>query len=281
MAGESDQLDKLVEAVRASSKYKSVCADLIRNIGFQQLSKRRNLKEALKATRNKLHQVGGAYLDSREEYAAWLSEIRKAVQTGTGYPQGVSLHFNRDELRRVCTQAMSRHASARERLPILDQFYSTILADLTPIRTVLDIACGLNPIALPWMPLAEDVEYYAYDIYQNMMDFLNEFMALLSVQGHAEARDVIQACPTQKVDVAFLLKTIPCLEQVDKAAGHRLLHTINAKYIVVSFPVHSLGGRDKGMAAHYEARFRELVANEKWEIRRFEFSSELVFLVRK
>lgn len=265
-----NQLNGLVDAVLMSSKYKSVREDFIRSIGSRELAKQRNLKEAIKATKNKLHQVGGAYLDSGINYAVWLDELREAYQSG-----------NRDDFLKVCARIMQHHSSTRERLQILNQFYATTLADLSPLRTVLDVACGLNPLSIPWMPLAENVEYYAYDIYQDMMDFLNEFMAIIHVQGHAQACDVIQFCPTRKVDVAFILKTIPCLEQVDKSAGLRLLDTINADYLLVSFPVHSLGGRNKGMLINYEARFRDLVANKTWSIERFEFATELAFLVAK
>jgi 16S rRNA (guanine(1405)-N(7))-methyltransferase len=131
------------------------------------------------------------------------------------------------------------------------------------------------------MPLPEDVAYYACDIYQDVMDFLHSWMGIINVQGCTQVCDVIHQCPTHKVDLAFVLKTIPCLEQIDKLAGSRLLHTVNADHLVVSFPISSLGGKRKGMVEHYETRFRDLVANDKWEIKRLEFSSELVFVVRK
>ena len=263
-------LEQLVNAVLASPKYQNVCPDFIRRIGSQELPKRRTLKDAIKATKNKLHQVGGAYLEGEAHYAAWLDELEKVSQSG-----------DRGDFLKVCARTMSHHSSTKERLAILDRFYATTLAGLPPIRSVLDVACGLNPLAIPWMPLAENAEYYAVDVYQDMVDFLNGFMALLPIRGHAQAGDVIQACPAQPVDVAFVLKTLPCLEQVDKSAGRRLLETINARHLLVSFPVHSLGGRSKGMAANYEARFREQVADKAWTIERFEFTTELVFRVTK
>nr|HET6902588.1 hypothetical protein [Ktedonobacteraceae bacterium] len=265
-----EALDKLVNAVLSSAKYKGVCSDLVRGIGSQELTKRRNSKEALKATKNKLHQVGGAYLDGREDYAAWLSELAAVAQTN-----------DQAALQRTCRDIMAHHASTRERLPILDQFYSTILADIAPLHSVLDIACGLNPLAIPWLPLAEDATYYACDIFAPLVDFLNHSLQLFHVQGHIQQCDVIQSCPTREVDLAFVLKTIPCLEQVDKHAGYHLLRTINARYLIVSFPIHTLGGKSKGMATYYKAHFRELVVDTPWNIRTFEFPTELVFLVRK
>ncbi len=265
-----DALNQLVSAVLASPKYRSICPDFVRSIGAQELTKRRSLKEAIKATRNKLHQVGGAYLEGRMSYVAWLDELRGAAQS-----------TDQEAFRSVCARIMSHHASTRERLPILDQFYATVLAELAPLHSVLDVACGLNPLAIPWMPLARDATYYACDIYQDMVDFLNEFMAIAGIQGHAQACDVIQSCPPQQADVAFVLKTIPCLEQVDKAVGLRLLDTINADHLLVSFPIYSLGGREVGMTRTYEARFRDLIAQRNWAVQRFEFATELAFLVTR
>jgi len=263
-------LNSLVHDVLASVRYKDICPDLIRRIGEQELTKRRNVKEALKTTKSKLHQVSGAYFAGQGHYAAWLAELRAVAQTE-----------NKEHIQQVCRRIMGYHASMRERLPILDQFYSSILADLAPIHSVLDIACGLNPLAIPWMPLAEDAQYYAYDIYQQMAAFLHEWLAIMEIRGHVQACDLIQLCPTHEVEVAFVLKTIPCLEQVDKQAGHRLLRAINAQHLIISFPVHSLSGYNKGMAANYEARFRELLDNERWTVKKFAFATELVFVVTK
>ncbi len=266
----NDKLERLVEAVLASAKYKNVCPDFIRSIGALELAKRRNLKEAIKFSKAKLHQVGGAYLGNKINYAAWLDELKRAAPSK-----------NRADWLQACARILSHHSSTKERLPILDQFYSTILADLPQIQTVLDLACGLNPLSIPWMPLAANVEYYAYDIYQDMIDFLNEFMALNNTSGQAKLCDVIQACPPRQADLALVLKAIPCLEQVDKSAGRRLIDTIKAEHVLLSFPVHSLTGKNKGMAANYEAKFRQLVGRKNWEIKRFEFATELAFLVTK
>jgi len=48
--------------------------------------------------------------------------------------------------------------------------------------------------------------------------------------------------PTQHADLALILKTLPCLEQLDKTAGQWLLEAVNVDYLLLSFPVYSLGG---------------------------------------
>lgn len=275
-----DPLDALVAAVRASPRYREVAEPLARQVAARELAKGRSLKETVKATRNKLHQVAGAYI-AEPRYAAWLADLRVAWAD----PDDTARR------RTALRQVMTRHASTRERLPILDDFYAQTLATLGPIHSVLDIACGLNPLALSWAPLAGDVDYYAYDIYADMMTFLGGYFALEAsggrpgLRGHAEQRDVIATPPNQRADLALLLKAIPCLEQVEKTAGERLLRAIRADHLLISFPVHSLGGRSKGMPATYEARFHELMLRTGIgagaTIRRFEFATELAFLVSR
>lgn len=267
---ETQELEKLVRMVLASPKYRHVSQELIRRIGARELAFQRSSREAIKATKNKLHQIGGAYFQGRVDWQRHLDLIRLASESG-----------DENVYRQACRNAMRWHTSTRERLPILDDFFVTTLGDLLPLRTVIDVACGLNPLARPWMPLADQVTYYAYDVYADMVAFLRGFMDIIGLKGQAEVRDVLHDPPSQETDLALILKSLPCLEQLDRAAVPRLLETINARYMLVSFPVRSLGGRGKGMAGNYEASFRALLAGRNWSVRRFEFATELAFLVEK
>ena len=263
-----DDLSRLVEVVSSSAKYRHVDPVLIGQIGERVLSQERNMKAAVKATKSKLHQVGAAYFSPKINYERALAELESAVNDETAY-------------RQTCLKLMGLHASTRERLPFLDEFYPTIFADLPPIHSVIDLACGLNPLSIGWMPLAEDVTYYACDIYADLTDFLVQFMELEGVIGRAEARDITISPPTHRADLALILKTIPCIEQIDKTAGRRLLEEIDARFLLVSFPTRSLGGKNKGMSETYEAHFNDLIAGSGWDTKRYQFASELVFLVEK
>lgn len=263
-----DKLPLLVADILASPKYREIAPNLVSLIGAQELAKRGSLKEAVKATRTKLHQVAGAYQQGKMAYADWTERLHHAG-------------IDRAALQAVCRAILANHASTRERLPLLEQFYATLFAGLPPVTSVLDLACGLNPLTIPWMPLAAEARYLAYDIYQDQIAFLNQVFPLLGVAGEAHVCDLLQNIPTEAVDVALLLKTIPCLEQVDKQVGRRLLAGIGAKVLLVSFPAQSLGGRHKGMPANYEAHFRTLIGDAPWRVERFAFATELVFRVTK
>jgi len=265
-----DQLDALVVNVLGSSKYRAVSPEFVRAIGARELAARPNLKAAIKATKNALHQAGGAFTDAPIDYGRALARLRAAAANGG------------DALREACAAVMTLHTSTRERLPILDEFYATIFDALPePPGRVLDVACGLNPLARPWLPLSPTTDYVACDIYSDQIAFLNDFFALAGVAGRAEVRDVIGRPPDEPADLALVLKTLPCLEAIDRRAPERLLDALPARWLLVSFPAQTLGGRRKGMTAHYEAQFGRLLHARGWAARRFEFSSELAFLVEK
>jgi 16S rRNA (guanine(1405)-N(7))-methyltransferase len=268
MNAPDEALEALVVAVLSSGKYRYVVPEFVRTIGARELAVRPNLKAAIKATKNALHQAGGAFVDAPIRYDRALAALRDAA----GDPGA---------RRAICRAIMASHTSTRERLPILESFYSGTLAAVPPPARVLDIACGLNPLARPWMPFPEVTEYVGYDIYTDQIVFLNEFFTLAGSNGRAEARDVIGRPPEEEADLALILKTLPCLETVDRQAPARLLDAVRARRLLVSFPAQTLGGRRKGMAAHYEADFRRLLDERGWPAERFEFATELAFLVEK
>ena len=264
------RLEELIENVRANRKYGSISTHLIRRLSEDAISKGLSGKTAVKAVRNKLHQVGGAYFKQNMDYD-------EAKQILADLPHDLQ----DEETRQFCLKYMRTHTSTAERLPILDTFFQTCLAPIQPVTSVLDLACGMNPLALPWMPLDGDFIYQACDIYLDMLDLIGSFFAHFDLDAQTYPCDLVGKVPPQHADVAFLLKSIPCLEQVDKSIGLPLLETIRADHILVSFPVRSIGGRKKGMPDFYRDHFYEMISGKPWEIQEFEFHSELAFLVTK
>ncbi|MBI4551976.1 MAG: 16S rRNA methyltransferase [Candidatus Latescibacteria bacterium] len=269
MNDERKDLDRLVQVVLDSPKYRGVSEVVVRQIGQRELSAGRSLKQAIKATKNVLHQITGAYRDVGGRYTEW-SHALTAAQTG-----------GMECFRAACTRILRSHASTRERLSLLPEFYTRTFAALPPIRSVLDIACGLNPLTIPWMNLDREVRYEAYDIDTGLGTFLSRFFQIAGIRGTAHVCDVTIAPPTQRADLALILKALPTLEHLHKTAGLSLLRSLNVDAILVSFPVQSLGGREKGMRHHYATRWLASVQTEPWSVTRFDFATELVFLVEK
>lgn len=265
-----DDLERLVAAVRENPKYRAISEGLVRRVAAQELANARGWKDAVKATRGKLHQVGGAYQEGGIRYAAWIDGLERLPRD-----------LQHPDARDFCRRMMALHASTKERLPLLETFFAETLASSAPLRSILDVACGLNPLALAWMPVAAGIEYHACDIYEDMVDFLNRFFAHFAVDGRAWVCDLTAEIPAQPAQVGMVLKTIPCLEQLDKRIGPRLLEGLQADTLLVTFPARSLGGRSKGMPEFYEAHLRELVEGHGWDVEKLLYPTELAFIIRK
>jgi len=264
------QPESLMAQVMSNPKYQSITEDLVLRLSREALASGLTGKPAVKFVRNKLHQVGGAYFKKTIDYA-------QAEHNLAHLPNNLQAI----EVREFCRQTMGSHASTAERLPLLETFFHTCLASIAPVTSILDLACGLNPLAIPWMPLAETFQYDACDIYLDMLALINTFFTHFNLNGGAKPCDLINAVPAEQTQVAFVLKSIPCLEQLDKKIAIHLLEGIRAEHILVSFPVHSLGGRKKGMENFYLGRFIEMLAEKAWQVREFHFKTELAFLVTK
>lgn len=268
-------LEQLVAAVLASPKYRAVCPDTVRRLGAAELAKRGDAKAALKATKRRLHQAFGAF-ERAPDYEALSRELAAAHASGSA-----------EAVRAACRAAMACHASTRERLPLLDRFYANVFAVTGAPRRVLDLACGLHPLALPWVWGPADLSdradrtYRSYDLDGRAVGFLNRCAPLLGAGLQAIHADVLCSPPAEEADVAFLLKAATSLERQERGGTRRVLDGLHVRHVVVSFPVASLGGRDKSMRGNYERTFRAILGDAPWAVERLDFRTELAFVVRK
>ena len=251
---------EIVERVRRSSRYRAVDPALVARLASEELPKARNVDDAVKRVKRRLHQAVGAFRSGRPVEAPWPVDDPAA-------------------LREACLTVMRGHASTRERAPYLDAFYEPIW-DVTGIpRRVLDLGSGLNPLALPWMGIG-DAAYHAFDVDQGTLAVARGFLESVAQSHVAEVRDLVVRVPTETADVALMLKLVTTLDRQDAAAGARLLRGLRANHAVVSFAARSLGGRGSH-GRTYRARLARLV-EEAGRVRGVTEASvpgELVFIL--
>ena len=262
-------LDELVDDLRRSAKYRWLCEPTLRRIADWSARRSVSPKDAGKRAKRKLHQVYAAYLDAWDADAA-INQLEALPDRST--PEQIKSAFR---------SIMAGHASCRERLGQLDSMYEPIFAVTGLPASVIDLGCGLHPLCLPWMKLPASTVYHAWDIDLRMIELVNRALALLDRPASAEARDVLVELPEQHYDVALLLKTIPCLQQQDRLAPVRLVRRIAARFIVVSFPVRSIGGHDKGMTRQYAQMMQALLDECGHRAHRIETPCELIYVVDK
>lgn len=264
--------EDLLAAVRGGARYRSVTTDLVRTALNRERGRQRSPQDLVKAARSAVHQVAGAYFSGRPDYAQWLALLRAAGP------------LSDESFRSVCRQLMTRHASMRERLPDLDEFFPSILGGLPRPRRVLDLAGGLGVLATPWLPLAAEAVYTAVDVYEDLAAFTSSFLTLAGIAGAGRAQDltaVRSPGDLPAADIVLLLKAVPCLDQLDPTAAGRLLDLVTAPVVVVSFPRGGLSGGRRWSSSHYEQRFDKLMSGRSGAVTRYQFRQEIVFRIER
>ncbi len=259
---------EIVRGLRESKKYESLSEDTLTRIADWSLARHSGRREVLKAAKRKLHQTYAAYLDqvdlSRVE--ALLDELPEAPTN--------------DVLRRFGRETLSGHASSAERLPFLDAFYHDLFQVTGIPETMQDVACGLGPFGIPWMGTNRPARYHAYEIDCRLTGLINRYFGALDLPQLAECRDVLVSPPTVEVDLTLLLKSVPCLEQQEKNSAIALLRKVRSRWVAVSFPTESLGGRNVGMRRSYDTLMAHIASELDVSPTELGYATETVYLYR-
>ncbi|MHC1740681.1 MAG: hypothetical protein AB9897_06170 [Anaerolineaceae bacterium] len=262
--------EALITSLQSSRKYRSLdlpratLLDLIQNA--QQIT--RDPRELDHIVREKLHHLVAPYLGD-PDYLACQQDLETAYQSNDAV-----------QIKSVCEKILSTHASTRERLPILPHFYERLFAYTGQPRVILDLACGLNPFALPWMGLNEDTCYYAYDLHQPRLDAINHLFKLNGMAQLAIHQDILVTPPTVEAGVAFFFKEAHRFEQRRHGCNREFWKQIRARYLLVSLPTQNLTGSHPKTDQHRRL-VMENIAGLPWRVHEIEFENEIVFCIEK
>jgi len=259
--------ENIADRVIRSPKYRCLCRDTVLRAAALAAARSGSAPEAVKRARRKLHQVHGAYLShwNAKRAAELMDEIRSAA--------------NPNDLKRACMLLMQIHESSAGRIDSLDRLFPMIYESTGVPDSILDLGCGLQPFALPWMGLKTGAEYVACEIDNRLVDLVNDFFDAVGQKGKAACRDVLADLPKRRVDMAFLLQMLPCLEQQEKGSAGRVLRKVNAEWILVSYPLKSLSGRERGMGRHYPKTMEAILDDLSLPCRSFRLGEELFYLL--
>lgn len=262
------EITEIVQKIINSKKYKTIYPKTVDHTVKNCLEKY-DKKQVEKKARTILHQIWSAYYKCKPDFDDVFDTFVKNINNGGNIKEEVS-------------KILSLQSSTRERLLIFEDFYSKIFEITGYPDSIIDHACGLNPLSMFLLPLLDNVKYYAYDIESSLVEFLNLIIHYLGLHDRIESRlgDVF-ADEFDYADVVFMLKFLPVIEQQEKGASIDILRKQKCKYLVISFPVKSLSGAEKGMTNYYSEWFRNLIKDENWQYDEILFDNELVFIVRK
>jgi len=259
-------LESIVEQLQASRKYRTLAPDVLGRTAAWAATRSTSLKDAVKRAKRKLHQIFSAYHDVP------FAKIAAQVEATDFTDQAAAA--------KLCRDALGAHVSTAERVGHLEALFDRLHAVAPHPARVIDLGGGLNPFALPWMQLPPLCEYWHYDLDQELTELVTALLSRLNRPGGAECVDLLNA-DFPSTDVALLFKIAPVLEQQEPGAALRLLQSLQANFMVVSFPAQSIGGRRKGMTSTYEAFAQTLASQLNAALEVWPYPTETYYLLQR
>jgi len=270
MKAENINLKEMIDSILASRKYRGLGLNpkTIEDIIRHEAPKHNSWKHLRKSVRRKLHNVVAPYLGELD-YDALSKEL---VHIKDPSPDSATI-------RTFCRKVLSRHASTAERLPYMSEFYARLFVKIGKPTVLLDLACGLHPFAFPWMGLPRSIDYYAYDIVQPRIDFINLFFKTIDLKPLAENRDILVNPPQIHADLGILFKEAHRMEKRRSGCNRELWSNLNLDLLAVSLPTQDLSGTHNLINQHRSLIHENLPAHISVEELLFE--DEIIFMINR
>lgn len=243
--------ESLLDKLTSNKKYSDVCPDTIRRVIAECEGRYKKAKDMEKAVREKLHGITSAF-----------------NELGSDAAQAVASLSDDEALEAV----LKRHASTRERLPLsaMDALYARIFEVTGVPSSILDLACGLNPV---YLLHRFDCRVVGVDISKSCVELIkNGIWADLLCEN---------AIPQERFHIALLFKILPLLERQKAGSATDVMRRIDAEYLVVSFPTRTLGGRNVGMEDNYSAWMEAHMPENRAVAARFTTDNELYYVLKE
>lgn len=260
----------LAQSILKSRKYRGVdlppqtVVDLIQhalNLGMKP-------EKAVDDAREKLHNIVAPYLGD-PDYAQAMREL-----------DAIGKFPDDGACREFCRRMLESHASTRERIPVLEDFYRQIFAITGKPDCILDLACAMHPFGWPWMDLPTGSRYLTYDLHRPRVDLINRFFHTADINGKAEYGDILLNPPSEPADAAFFFKEAHRFDQRQKGCNRAFWLALNVRWLVVSLPASNLTGRFN-LADRQRKLVYETLSGLDWTVSEILVGNELIFCIRK
>lgn len=260
--------NEIYEELLKSRKYADITPEVLLRVSRDAAARYPKKKDALKAAKTELHIINDSYL---------LNDCHKNAMRlidGCGDTDILSD-------RSFAVSLLQLHASSKERLSFIEEIYGFLSDHVSEETTLGDIGCGFSPFALPFLA-HKPGSYFAYEINNETVDTINAYFGKIGVPGYkAAALDAVSNTPCEHFDTVFLFKLLPVLQQQKKGRAFEFLKELDFSSAIVSFPLKSLSGKEKGMSEHYSSFFEDGADGELSITEKRSIGNELFYVIRK
>ncbi len=261
-------INELIAEIVSSRKYASVSREVIERTCIEASKKYKKKKEVLSEAKKQLHIIYESFLTKNCQSIA-----RKKIENYSGEDMANDKSFSKELL--------SLHVSTKERLASVDETYDFIAQYITQDCILSDVGCGFNPLALPFLS-NKPSRYLAYEISQETVELINLYFARVGIDNYrAELLDAVIFSPPGHCDLLLAFKLLPLLQQQKKGRVIEFLVSTSFEKAIVSFPIKSLSGKNKGMESFYSSFIESNLPMQITINDRKVINNELFYVLRK
>mgnify|MGYP001602700304 CR=1 FL=1 len=169
---------------------------------------------------------------------------------------------------------LKTHSSTAERIDFYSELKKLILK-LNP-KSILDLGCGLNPIALA----SPYVVYYAVDIREDELNMINTFFEKNSIKGRVFSQDLRKPIDNlPEADLCLIFKIFDILESKGHKQAEYIIKSVKCKNILISFSTRTLSGKPMRLARRLW--LERMLSRLGYKFTMVNSSNEIFYIVEK
>ena len=210
----------------------------------------------------------------KSEIKIILKDIRSQLHNLTGMFQKTLKNRPRLLEKNKLKELLKTHSSTAERLGFYPELKNLIFS--LKINSILDLACGLNPVALA----SKNSKYYACDIKQDDLTIIKRFFKKNNIKGKVFIYDLKKINNNlPKTDLCILFKVLDIIEQKGHKLAEKIILSVRSKYVLISFATKTLSG--KSMRLERRIWLEKLLERLNYHYKIFNSKNEIFYLVEK
>ena len=253
--------------------------DLARRVrerhGEEDVTRWREYREAVKSCRKALYYGLRRYYADAHDVERTVEELERAAQEGRPA----------DAVEGLRRRLLDAHVSTRERAPHEEEFFTQLFDVCGAPGAVLDVGCGMQPLCYPFAGRgAATALYVAADRDERAVRAAAAWGRiaapgrLTAVQADLGDPLWTAALPAREpYDLALMLKVVPVLSRLDRAAAEALGRAPAARLLVTGC-VESMTRRQRIEARERSVLRRFLAAAERAVVGEFRAGNEFGYL---
>ncbi len=253
---------------------------------FEDIERAKELKKLIKEVRAVIRRQYGLF-QTKDIIKApgLLQDLDKALKKIAKENKAENL-FDDQKVQKIHMELLKIHVSTKERLPFYSKFFQDIFAVTGRPKSILDIACGFNPLAIQYMNHTPE-RYTATELNKKDTAIITSyFTTLQKVDQYKKLKLKTIQCDLEKkedvnklrgnFDVCFALKIFDLLEN---KTSEYIVKKITCKWLIASFSTKTI--TKAPMRFKRRASFQKMLRRLGFEYTTITFSNEIAYVIKK